>query len=128
MENRRNFIKKAVVGLLGMLGIGTRTYGLPEIDPEDYPPMPKVKPPKIESTCPIWLDEGGCLDSGKWHHFIYTRVGDKEEMYLDGKKVTSIVFDEGYDIKNFCITVVGDVSQEEFWFRRKNANSIPRTS
>jgi len=62
---------------------------------------------------------------GKWHHFVYQRVGDVEEIYLDGKKVTSIVVNENYEILKYRREQVGVIVDEEFWFRKTdNAKSL----
>ena len=135
---RRQFIKKAVESLgyvgMGLVAIftGGKT-GLPYIDSKDVPPMPKVKPPRLDDEEKISDILFSTIKNGKitftalaqWHHFVYHRVGNVEKVYIDGE-VDEImtVFDissslANCEIKNYHRNQVGVIVEEEFWFKGK---------
>jgi len=59
------------------------------------------------------------ISDGEWHHFFYNKVGDVEEMYLDGKKMTSVSIDMDCEILQYRREQCGVVVEEEFWFRNR---------
>jgi len=138
---RREFIKKAI-GSLGYVCMGLTSMfigksRLPHISWEDVPHMPSVKPPKPDnvfgkgSISFVGIDDyievsekdvelQGDFTLSVWHHFVCNRVGDIEEMYIDGKKVDDIAVSSLiHCILNFRREQVGVLVEEEFWFRRK---------
>ncbi len=119
---RRQFIKKAIekTAYIGMgiaaIFFGGRT-GLPHLDPDDIPPMPKVKPPKKDEqkfgTTSMELD-----GKGKWHHFVADIPWHRpSKIYIDGKKCTSVAFNGRTEYLSFSILKTSEGFFETFWFR-----------
>jgi len=133
---RRQFVKKIIGFVIGLVSGSTVYKGLPHIDPKDVPPMPKVKPPRLFGTKSmslvgvddyievseedVELQGDFTIIPNVWHHCVYNRVGSVEEMYIDGKEILPLVIStEDCDIMNFRRTQVNLLVEEEFWFRRK---------
>ena len=138
MITRRKFMKLLTGGLVGMVFVSKSLVGKVKIKQgiiDEEEDIRLIKASEIISDGLTASDikvetinrtEHNIVDDvGKWHHFVYHRVGNVEKVYIDGE-VDEImtVFDissslENCEIKNYHRNQVGVIVEEEFWFRRK---------
>lgn len=133
---RRQFIKKAIAGL-AFVGVSLKSSFLKAneaitLEEQNLQKQFGTKSIRLDGTdnyievseedvrLPEDFVKG--LKYNHWHHFVYNRVGNLEEVCIDGEIDEIMVLDDFSDceIKNYRRVQVGILIEEEFWFRNKD--------